>query len=109
MSMFSQSDPDEESQSDDYGDVEAMANRLGLEGEGRTNYIDDHMKQLGYVPVQTRESYMKPTPPEEQQQEQAGAGSRWGFGRKQAGPPPAAGGRVPPGPTGQRGDDGDRF
>jgi hypothetical protein len=59
-----------------FDEVSGMADRLGLKGEARTNYIHDHMVQLGYDAVQSRESYIrKPEEPEEQ----ASTG-RWGFG-----------------------------
>jgi hypothetical protein len=60
-----------------FDEVSGMADRLGLKGEARQAYVHDHMVQLGYDAVQSRESYVrKPEEPEEQQ----GSGSRWGFG-----------------------------
>lgn len=58
-----------------FDEVSAMADRLGLKGKQRSNYIDDHMIQLGYEPVQSRESYVR-----RQQEEAEDAGNRWGFG-----------------------------
>lgn len=79
--------------------VNGMADELGLEGEGRANYIDDHMIQGGYTRVQSRESYAKVAAEGETEQS---PGSRWGFGGKKTG---ASGG----GKTGAGADVSDRF
>jgi len=67
---------DEQEDEDIFGNVSRMADRLGLKGEKRANYIDDHMVQLGYERVQTRESYARPQEPDGDD----GGTSRWGFG-----------------------------
>lgn len=98
--MF-QNQSDEED--DTFDQVSSMADRLGLKGADRQSYIHDHMTQLGYDAMQTRESYLKR--PEEPEDQQSG-GSRWfgGGGRQQ-------GGRQQSGrqQSGRRGDDGDSF
>jgi hypothetical protein len=61
-----------------FDDVTRMADRMGLKGDKRATYIDDHMTQGGYGRVQTRESYQKI-----RNEEEDGGGSdgnRWGFG-----------------------------
>jgi hypothetical protein len=58
-----------------FDEVSSMADRLGLKGEARQNYIHDHMLQLGYDPVQSRESYVR-----RQEEPEAEPTSRWGFG-----------------------------
>jgi hypothetical protein len=77
-----------------------MADRLGLQGEARQNYIHDHMLQLGYDPVQSRESYVR-----RQEEAEPESTSRWGFG--------GGGGTKPkqnqPRGSGSRRDDGDTF
>jgi hypothetical protein len=90
-----------EEEDDLWDAVEAMANRMGLQGKERQAYIHDHMTQGGYEQAQTRESYVKV-----QQQEdpsQGGGASRWGFGggarQQQQRPNQGQGNR----------DDGDRF
>lgn len=60
-----------------FDDVTRMADRMGLKGEKRAVYIDDHMTQGGYGRVQTRESYQKIRNEEE---EGGDGGNRWGFG-----------------------------
>ncbi len=60
-----------------YDSVSAMADRMGLKGEKRSTYIDDHMTQGGYQRVQSRESYAKV---QSEEDEQGDSGSRWGFG-----------------------------
>ena len=66
----------DEDDDDLFDSVSAMADRMGLKGEKRATYIDDHMIQGGYQRVQSRESYARPEP------EEGGdsGGSRWGFG-----------------------------
>ena len=68
----------EEEEEDLFGAVSAMADRMGLQGEKRATYIDDHMLQGGYTRVQSRESYAKA----QQEEEGKGDSNRWGFGRK---------------------------
>lgn len=68
----------EEAEEDLFGAVSAMADRMGLKGEKRATYIDDHMLQGGYQRVQSRESYA----PVQQSEEGESDGNRWGFGRK---------------------------
>ena len=57
--------------------VNAMADRMGLKGEKRATYIDDHMVQGGYSRVQSRESYAIQRDPEG---DEGGDSNRWGFG-----------------------------
>jgi hypothetical protein len=67
-------------QEDDFFDrVVSMADRLGIKGQSRTNYIDDHMLQAGYERVQARESYAKVRQADEDDQS---SGNRWGFGAR---------------------------
>jgi hypothetical protein len=75
MPNFRDDDDDEDNTFDE---VVGMANRLGLKGKGRMTYIDDHMMQLGYTPVQSRESYVKAQ--QDEGEEEAGSSGRWGFG-----------------------------
>lgn len=69
-------------QSDDeddlYDSVAAMADRMGLKGEKRATYIDDHMQQGGYQRVQSRESYARVR--DDEDDDRGGDGNRWGFG-----------------------------
>jgi hypothetical protein len=67
-----------ESEDDDdlFDRVTDMADRMGLQGEKRATYIDDHMTQGGYSRVQSRESYAR----QSQEDESQGDGNRWGFG-----------------------------
>jgi hypothetical protein len=86
-----------------FDEVSGMADRLGLQGEARQNYIHDHMLQLGYDPVQSRESYVR----RQEQEEQPQSTSRWGFGgggggRQQGRQNQSRG-------SGSRRDDGDTF
>jgi hypothetical protein len=64
-----------------YDDVVRMADRMGLKGPKRQEYIHDHMLQGGYEPVQSREAYAKI------QQEEAddGGGGGWFGSRGQSG------------------------
>jgi hypothetical protein len=68
-------------QNDDEDDlferVSAMADRMGIEGEKRATYIDDHMLQGGYERVQSRESYAKVRQSDDNGRSD---GNRWGFG-----------------------------
>lgn len=73
---------EEEEEDSLYDDVVRMADRMGLKGEKRATYIDDHMTQGGYERVQSRESYAKIR----QEEEEPRGGNRWGFG---ASPAPA--------------------
>lgn len=58
-----------------FDEISSMADRLGLKGEARTNYIHDHMVQLGYDAVQSRDSYVR-----RQEEPDQGSTGRWGFG-----------------------------
>jgi hypothetical protein len=49
----------EEEEDDLFDQVTAMADRMGLKGPKRQEYIHDHMTQGGYEMVQTRESYQR--------------------------------------------------
>jgi hypothetical protein len=68
----------EEEEDPTFDEVSAMADRLGLKGKGRMTYIDDHMMQLGYEPIQSRESYVRRQ--EEAEADEGGSAGRWGFG-----------------------------
>lgn len=65
-----------------FDSVSAMADRMGLKGERRATYIDDHMTQGGYARVQSRESYAKV---QQEEDDQNSSGSRWGFGGRGGG------------------------
>src|SRR5262245_44553573 len=91
---------DDEDEDTTFDEVSAMADRLGLKGKGRMTYIDDHMGQLGYDVVQSRESYVRRASEDPDGQEQGT--SRWGFGSAGRG---RSGGRNQRG----RGDDDDTF
>jgi hypothetical protein len=69
----------EEEEDSLFDDVSRMADRMGLKGDKRATYIDDHMLQGGYGRVQSRESYAKIRNEEE---EGGGDGNRWGFGSR---------------------------
>lgn len=84
----------EEEEDDLFDQVTAMADRMGLEGEKRAVYIDDHMLQGGYTRVQSRESYARMRP--EKDEDESGS-NRWGFGSRNSGGP------------GKNRDEGDRF
>jgi hypothetical protein len=90
---------DDEDEDSTFDEVVGMADRLGLKGKGRMTYIDDHMMQLGYTPVQSRESYVKAQ--QDEGEEEAGSAGRWGFGR--------GGGRSGGNRRGRNDDDGDSF
>ena len=66
----------DEDDDDLFDRVSDMADRMGLQGEKRATYIDDHMLQGGYARVQSRESYAK----QQQEGEEDKGSSRWGFG-----------------------------
>lgn len=68
---------DDEEEDPTFDEVVGMADRLGLKGKGRATYIDDHMTQLGYEPIQSRESYRRKK--RETEEDEQGTG-RWGFG-----------------------------
>lgn len=91
---------DESDEDDLYESVSRMADRMGLQGEKRETYIDDHMLQGGYSRVQSRESYAKVQQEGEGDQ---GSGNRWGFGKH--GPGQGQGGNQ----GGRNSADGDRF
>jgi hypothetical protein len=74
MPVFNNREDDEDTTFDE---VTAMADRLKLSGKGRMTYIDDHMQQLGYEPVQSRDSYVRK---QQEQEDQGESGNRWGFG-----------------------------
>lgn len=78
----------EEEPDDLFDEVTRMADRMGLKGDKRATYIDDHMLQGGYERVQSRESY---APVQKGEDDQGGSGNRWGFGRGGGG----GGGRGP--------------
>jgi hypothetical protein len=82
-----------------FDEVSRMADRMGLKGEKRAVYIDDHMTQGGYGRVQSRESYQKIR--QEGDEDQDG-GNRWGFGR-------GGGGGNGGGRSGRNRDDDDSF
>lgn len=67
----------EEDEDDLFDTVSAMADRMGLKGDKRSTYIDDHMLQGGYARVQSRESYAKVR---QEEDDQGDSGNRWGFG-----------------------------
>jgi hypothetical protein len=72
MAPFNQEEED-----DLFDSVSAMADRMGLKGEKRATYIDDHMMQGGYQRVQSRESYARVR---QEEDDQGDGGNRWGFG-----------------------------
>jgi len=88
-----------------FAEVAAMADRMGMEGDERAQYIDDHMSRLGYERVQSAQSYARPVDPQEQQQQQGG----WWRGGGQSRPAQGGGARAPQGNSAGRRDDGDRF
>ena len=85
-----------------YDSVVAMADRMGLQGEKRETYIDDHMLQGGYSRVQSRESYARVQAEEDDDQ---GSGNRWGFGGGRS----RGGGRQQSNQGGRNRDNGDSF
>ena len=98
-------DDEEEDETTLFDDVVRMANRLGLQGEHRTNYIDDHMTEAGYERIQTKDSYVKIQQADDDRQDSGR--SRWFGGRgqqQQQQPPPGRGQGNPPRQTGD-----DRF
>lgn len=100
------SDKEEEEEDGLFDEVVRLADRLGLSGDKRSNYIDDHMTEAGYERVQTRDSYVRAR---EQDDDGDGSGrSRWFGGSRERDRAPAQG-RRPQNPRGQRGDDPDRF
>jgi hypothetical protein len=79
----------------DFDSVSAMAERLGLEGKERADYIDEHMDGLGYDKVQSSTSYaVRPKEGEEEE----GSKSRRKYGIPRTGSSSSGGGR-------RRGDD----
>lgn len=68
---------DTDDEDDLFDQVNRMADRMGLQGEKRATYIDDHMLQGGYQRVQSRDSYAKV---QDDQGDDQGSGNRWGFG-----------------------------
>jgi hypothetical protein len=89
---------DDEQEDATFDEVAGMADRLGLQGQKRAAYIDDHMQGLGYEAIQSRESYRKPSREGDGGGDGGGFGKRWGFGQRQQG---ASGG----GQRGGRDDD----
>lgn len=69
----------EEEEDDLFDRVSDMADRMGLQGDKRAVYIDDHMEQGGYERVQTRESYarIRQNEDDEDPQERGRGKSRW--------------------------------
>lgn len=68
-------DNEEEEEDGLFDEVVRLADRLGLKGDKRANYIDDHMTEAGYERVQTRDSYVRVR---EQDEDEDGSGrSRW--------------------------------
>lgn len=68
-------DNEEEEEDGLFDEVVRLADRLGLKGDKRSNYIDDHMTEAGYERVQTRDSYVRVR---EQDEDEDGTGrSRW--------------------------------
>lgn len=103
MPGFRSNDEEEEEEGSLFDDVVRMADRLGIQGEKRSNYIDDHMTEAGYERIQSRESYAKVR---QQDEEDESGGSRWFSGGRGRESRNAAQGRKPPG---QRRDDSDSF
>jgi hypothetical protein len=97
-------DNDEDEDDGLFDQVVGLADRLGLSGDKRSNYIDDHMTEAGYERVQTRDSYQKAR--EADEDEDAGGRSRWFGGGGKTRP---QGGREQARNPRQRGDDPDRF
>lgn len=99
-------DSEEEEEDGLFDEVVRLADRLGLKGDKRSNYIDDHMTEAGYERVQTRDSYIRVR---EQDEDEDGTGrSRWFGGSKgqDRGRDQGRGG----GNSGRNSrDDGDRF
>jgi hypothetical protein len=97
---------DEEEDDNLFDAVSAMADRMGLSGEKRSNYIDDHMTQAGYQRIQSRDSYARIR---EQDDEDESGGNRWfgssGRGRERGRGQGSGGPRNPR----RGGDDGDSF
>lgn len=107
MPAFGSRNEDEEDNDTLFDDVVRMADRLQLQGDKRSNYIDDHMTAAGYERIQSRESYARV---QEQDEEDQSGTSRWfgkSGGRGQEGGR-AGGSRRPNSPRGNQ-DDGDRF
>lgn len=73
----------EEDEDTTFDEVASMADRLGLQGDKRAAYIDDHMRGLGYEAQQSRDTYRRPEKPEDQRGDGGGFGKRWGFGQSQ--------------------------
>jgi hypothetical protein len=67
----------DEEDDDLFDSVSRMADRMGLKGDKRATYIDDHMMQGGYERVQSREGYSRVR---DQDDEGGDGGNRWGFG-----------------------------
>jgi hypothetical protein len=99
---------DDEEEDNLFDEVTRMADRMGLEGEKRYTYIDDHMMNGGYERVQSRDSYARSRQGDD---EDESGGGRW-FGRTSSRPGQQSGGRERGGRSnsgrGSR-DDGDTF
>lgn len=91
--------------------VAAMADRMGLEGEKRENYIDDHMIQGGYARVQTRESYARVQENADEDAEGERPRRSWfsDSGDRDRDRDRGRGGRRPPIRSQQRGAEDDRY
>jgi hypothetical protein len=82
MPLLREPDPEQEDDATLFDDVVRMADRLGLQGDKRSNYIDDHMVEAGYERIQTRDSYVR-IQQQDDPREDSGR-SRWfGGGRQQ--------------------------
>jgi hypothetical protein len=92
----------DEEDDDLYDSVVAMADRMRLKGQKRTEYIHDHMIQGGYQPVQTRESYARIQQEGDEEGGAQGGPRGWFSGGDR-------GGRSSGRPGRQRGDDDDDF
>src|SRR5215469_18098494 len=74
-------DEEEDDDATLFDDVVRMADRLGLAGDKRANYIDDHMVEAGYERIQTRDSYVRVRQQDDEAEQ--GGRSRWFGGGKQ--------------------------
>jgi hypothetical protein len=96
-------DDDDDKDDSLFDDVAAMADRLGIQGEKRANYIDDHMTAAGYERIQSRESYARVR---DQDEEDESGGNRW-FGPSRRGSRESS--KERPGSRRGSSDDPDRF
>jgi hypothetical protein len=100
-------DNDEDEDDGLFDQVVGLADRLGLSGDKRSNYIDDHMTEAGYTRVQTRDSYQRVK--ESDEDEDGGGRSRWFGGGARQRDQGQQGGRDQGNRSRQRGEDSDRF